>query len=133
MIIRLGWLIQYIIVSNGKEEIITIIPIHPVHAALDDFTTMRNVLVFTFIPGVNELCTSEISIIDDLVLEDNETFSILLSTTDLDVSLEPSSASVTIVDNDSKGVLYPLVSGVIMQLFISSQTLLWACNNLPTL
>ena len=61
--------------------------------------------MFTFIPGVNELCTSEISIIDDLVLEDNETFSVLLSTTDLDVSLEPSSASVTIVDNDSKRVL----------------------------
>ena len=94
---------------------------------------MRNVLAFTFIPGVNELCTSEISIIDDLILEDNETFSVLLSTTDLDVSLEPSSASVTIVDNDSKGVLYPLVSGVIMQLFISAQMLLWAYNNLPTL
>ena len=66
---------------------------------------MTNLLVFTFMPGVSDLCTSEISIIDDLVLEDNETFSVLLSTTDLDVSLEPSSASVTIVDNDSKRVL----------------------------
>ena len=69
---------------------------------MDDFTAMRSILVFTFIPGVKRLCTSEISIIDDLVLEDNETFSVVLSTTDLDVSLEPSSASVTIVDNDSK-------------------------------
>ena len=86
----------------GEKNTVTIVLTHPVHAALDDFTTMRNVLVFTFIPGVNELCTSEISIIDDLVLEDNETFSVLLSTTDLDVSLEPSSASITIVDNDSK-------------------------------
>ena len=88
-----------------KKNTVTIVPIHPVHAASDDFTTMRNIIVFTFIPGVNELCTSEISIIDDLVLEDNETFSVLLSTTDLNVSLEPSSASVTIVDNDSKRVL----------------------------
>ena len=86
----------------GKKKTVIIVPIHPIHAASDDFTTM---IVFTFIPGVNELCTSEISIIDDLVLEDNETFSVLLSTTDLDVSLEPSSASVTIVDNDSKRVL----------------------------
>ena len=81
---------------------------------MDDFTTVTNILVFTFIPGVNELCTSEISIIDDLVLEDNETLTVLLSTTDLDVSLEPSSASVTIVDNDSKIVLWPLFSCVLL-------------------
>ena len=58
--------------------------------------------MFTFIPGVNELCTSEISIIDDLVLEDNETFSVLLSTEDPDVLLDPASATVTIVDNDGE-------------------------------
>ena len=39
-----------------------------------------------------------------LFLKIMKTFSVLLSTTDLDVSLEPSSASVTIVDNDSEGV-----------------------------
>ena len=45
---------------------------------------------------------------------DNETLTVLLSTTDLDVSLEPSSASVTIVDNDSKIVLWPLFSCVLL-------------------
>ena len=85
-----------------QREIITVVPVICIHAASDDFTIMRDIIVFTFIPGVNELCTSEISIIDDLVLEDNETFSVLLSTEDPDVLLDPASATVTIVDNDGE-------------------------------
>ena len=84
-----------------QREIITVVPVICIHAASDDFTIM-NIIVFTFIPGVNELCTSEISIFDDLVLEDNETFSVLLSTEDPDVLLDPASATVTIVDNDGE-------------------------------
>ena len=54
----------------------------------------------TFLPGINESCSFVIPIIDDSVLENNETFDVVISTTDLDVSIDPSSATVTIVDND---------------------------------
>ena len=47
------------------------------------------------------------AITDDDILEDTESFSIILSTSDLDVILgDPSSASVMIVDNDSKCMVY---------------------------
>ena len=61
--------------------------------------------LLTFTPTINVSCATVIPIIDDIVLEDDQTFSVVLSTADLDVSLEPSSAPVTIVDNDSKIVL----------------------------
>ena len=79
--------------------IITVLPT----AAPDDYSALQNLLTFT--PGVNVSCTTVVPIIDDAVLENSENFSVMLSTTDLDVSLEPSSASVTIVDNDSKIIL----------------------------
>ena len=53
-----------------------------------------------FLPGINESCRFAISIIDDTVLEINETFGVVLSTADLEVSLDPASATVTIIDND---------------------------------
>ena len=61
--------------------------------------------LLTFTPAINVSCATMIPIIDDNVLEDDQTFRVVLSTADLDVSLEPSSAPVTIVDNDSKIVL----------------------------
>ena len=39
---------------------------------------------------------------NDTILENDEVFSVLLSTLDLDVNLTPSAATVTIEDNDSE-------------------------------
>ena len=55
----------------------------------------------TFQPGETELCR-QIIIIDDVVLEENEMFFVVLSTTDQAVLLNPSSATVTILNNDSE-------------------------------
>ena len=68
-----------------------------VPSAPDDYTSVEDVIIFS--PGINESCTM-IPIVDDSVLENDEVFSVILSTTDSDVSLDPSSATVTIVDND---------------------------------
>ena len=68
--------------------------------APNDYTSVENVLIFS--PGINESCTTVIPIIDDSVLENDEVFSVMISTTDSDVSLDPASANVTIVDNDGK-------------------------------
>lgn len=66
--------------------------------APDDYTAME--ILLRFLPGTNESCGIMIPIIDDSVLENNETFDVVLSTADLAVSLNPASATVTIVDND---------------------------------
>ena len=63
-----------------------------------DFTAVQNLLAFML--GVNELCTTVIPILDDSFLEDNETFSVVLSAIDQAVSLDPASATVIIVDNE---------------------------------
>ena len=63
-----------------------------------DYISVQNLL--TFMPGVNELCTTMIPILDDSFLEDNETFSVVLSAIDPAVSLDPASATVIIVDNE---------------------------------
>ena len=75
-----------------------------VPTAPDDYTSVENVL--TFSPGVNESCTTVFPIVDDSVLESDEVFSVTLSTTDSDVSLDPASATVTILDNDGKTILF---------------------------
>lgn len=55
----------------------------------------------TFQPGEIELCI-QITIIDDVILEDNEMLSVELSTTDQAVLINSSSATVTILNNDSE-------------------------------
>ena len=55
----------------------------------------------SFQPGESEMCTA-ISITNDAILEDSETFSVQINTTDQAVILNPSSATVTILDNDSE-------------------------------
>ena len=47
-----------------------------------------------------------ISIIDDRALEDNETFTVVLTTSDPDVILGTSRTTVTITDNDGKKQTY---------------------------
>ena len=55
----------------------------------------------TFQRGVNSRCTS-ITIANDPILENDETLLVLLTTTDEAIALNPSSATITIEDNDSK-------------------------------
>ena len=54
-----------------------------------------------FRPAVVSQCIN-VSIVDDSVLESTEEFTVELSTTDLDVMLVNSSASVILLDDDGK-------------------------------
>ena len=56
----------------------------------------------TFTPGVNVLCATLVPIIDDDVLEDNQTFIVVLNSSDPNAFVNPAFAIVTIVDNDGK-------------------------------
>ena len=51
--------------------------------------------------GTDQQCAS-ISISDDPVLENDELFSVQLNSTDLAVTLRPSTANITIGDDDGK-------------------------------
>ena len=103
-----------------------------VPTAPDDYTSVENVL--TFSPGVNESCTTIIPIVDDSVLESNEVFSVTLSTTDSDVSLDPISATVTILDNDGKIILFVIFKFIAINInLLSIQMSLLAYNSYPTL
>ena len=104
-----------------------------VPTAPDDYTSVENVL--TFSPGVNESCTTIIPIVDDSVLESDEVFSVTLSTTDSDVSLDPASATVTILDNDGKTILFVIDFKffAIKINLLSIQLSLLAYNSYPTL
>ena len=53
------------------------------------------------VAGADQQCTS-ISISDDPILESDELFSVELNTTDQAVTLHPSSANITIGDDDGK-------------------------------
>ena len=75
-------------------------------AAPDDYSVLQNPLTFT--PGVNVSCTTVVPIIDDTVLEDNQTFNVVLSTEDSKVLVDPASATVTIIDNDGE-IAYLLI------------------------
>ena len=83
----------------------------------------------TFQSAAVSQCT-EISIEDDTILENNEVFSVQLSTLDQDVFLTLSTATVTIEDNDSKlcDLSHCLPS---VTLFSFIQMLLLAFNSLP--
>ena len=55
----------------------------------------------TLVAGTDQQCTS-ISISDDPILENDEFFSVVLNTTDQTVTLRPSTANITIEDDDGK-------------------------------
>ena len=57
----------------------------------------------TFQPGTSSQCASVI-VNDDSTLENNEIFLVELTTADEAVQLNPTSANITIIDNDSKTV-----------------------------
>ena len=64
-----------------------------------DYTTVTAQL--TFQATVTQQCSS-ISIVDDTILENDEVFSVQLSTLDPDVNLTPSTATVTVENDDSE-------------------------------
>ena len=91
----------------------------------------------TFTPEVNVLCATVVPIIDDAVLEDNQTFSVVLSTEDPDTLVNPAFATVTIVDNDGKISLALSKSAFLnfkyASFFHLYQMPLWVCCSHPTL
>lgn len=54
-----------------------------------------------FLPGVSELCIT-LTIINDTILENDERFFVLLSSSDPDVNLTPAKAVVVISDDDGE-------------------------------
>ena len=82
-----------------------------------DFIPFTSDLVFQAASADLDLlqCTN-ITIMDDEFLEDSETFSVELNTTDSGVTISTSVANVTIMDNDSKYIrtLYTVCSVVII-------------------
>ena len=74
---------------------------HLFRIATLDFTATS--IDVTFIPG-QTTATVEVPITDDSVSEDTEMFSAVLSTTNPNVMLGEDTASVTILDDDSKGL-----------------------------
>ena len=66
-----------------------------------DFVALLNSI--TFSPGDREIC-QDISILEDTLYEDDESFSALLSTGDSSADIDPSqqSATITIMDTDGK-------------------------------
>ena len=64
---------------------------------LDYSLTPENIFIG---PGMTGTQCRSISITDDSILENDEVFVVALSTTDQDVILNPSTTSVTILDDD---------------------------------
>ena len=117
---------------------ITIILYFTFITALSDYNAVEGNLL-TFTPEVNVSCTTVVPIIDDAVLEDNQTFSVVLITSDPDALVNPAFATVTIVDNDGKislalskcNILDFKFASCIMFIH-SSQVPLWVCCSHPT-
>ena len=65
-------------------------------------------VTLTFDESSTRAC-SDISITPDDILEDDETFSVTLTTGDGDVTLEPDTSVVTITDDDGKCHMIKLV------------------------
>ena len=65
-----------------------------------DFVALLNNI--TFNPGDREIC-QDISILDDTLYEEDESFSALLSTGDSSADIDPSRQSATIIIMDTDG------------------------------
>ena len=66
---------------------------------MEDYTSIRNNIEFT--NAIPQICTN-ISIENDSVLENNETFNVTIASSDASVMIEVSSVTVCINDNDSE-------------------------------
>ena len=69
--------------------------------APDDFLLLTNQLTFNPGIGLQRDCAT-ITVGSDTILEDDESFSVVLTTTDPDVTMSPSTAVVTLTNDDSK-------------------------------
>lgn len=67
----------------------------------------------TFQPGTSSQCASVI-VNDDSTLENNEFFLVELTTADEAVRLNPGSANITIIDNDSKTASHSCIYDMII-------------------
>ncbi len=70
-----------------------------------DYTSASSDLIFTSGSNVNAVRCVDISLLEDIALEGNQTFSVTLSTSDPDVMLGNDIITITITDNDG---WYPL-------------------------
>ena len=68
----------------------------------DDYTLVNSLLNFTSGSSNNATKCQDITISDDIVIEDNQTFTVTLSTTDPDVLLGESLLTISIIDNDGQ-------------------------------
>ena len=66
-----------------------------------DYNSTQVQLAFQPTPNTEPQCI-DVPIIGDSILENNETFYILLSTLDSDVSISPNLGTVVIIDNDGR-------------------------------
>ena len=70
-------------------------------AAPGDFLLVRNQLTFNPGSGLQRDCAT-ITVVSDTTLEDDESFSVVLTTTDPDVIISRNTTVVTITNDDSK-------------------------------
>ena len=66
-----------------------------------DFSSLVDQLTFNPGSGLQRDCAT-ITVVSDTTLEDDESFSVVLTTTDPDVIISPNTAFVTITNDDSK-------------------------------
>ena len=69
--------------------------------ATGDLLLLTNQLTFNPGSGLQRDCAT-ITVGSDTILEDDESFSVVMTTTDPDVTISPNIAVVTITDDDSK-------------------------------
>ena len=84
-----------------------------------DFHIASNASTVAFTANETMHCI-DISIEADGVLEENEMFSVMLSTTEERVNLAPELANITIIDDDSKlcNYTHPLIVNEFLQIFL---------------
>jgi len=68
--------------------------------------------VLNFLPGMGRQCAC-IEILQDTEGEDDEMFSAILSTTSLNVMITRNTATITILDDDSKMIIHTQISSYI--------------------
>ena len=66
-----------------------------------DFLSLVDQLTFNSGNGLQRDCAT-ITVGSDTILEDDESFSVVLTTTDPDVTISPNTTVVTLTNNDSK-------------------------------
>lgn len=73
-----------------------------------DFSALSSTSLF--FSGASGVECLNISILDDSIVEQNETFSVLLTASNSAVEISPSSATVTIIDDDTVTIGWSSVS-----------------------